>query len=330
MATMLRVIVTIIAFTVTTGRTLSQSEFTFETISSKGLPQLKIWRPYAYGNVCYNDYVNQTTIDHLSNEKILDVRKYMTAFLSDFVFGQAIELTNLERIRGINGTKSLSRGVKHPLVIYAPGYRGLPFENSLMCEMLASSGYVVAAIPSLGVKHKTDSLGLEAQIDNIQKAVDYLAGQTYVDKGNISLIGFSWGGLASIVTAMRNKSIKSVISLDGSIRFFYALAEKMPGFKPSEFDKPVLLFGAEGNDDVDLKFFDQLRSSAYLIKMKGFNHLDFMSYRFLDTPYKDSIKSIEYFKMLDAARQFLNANGRIPDSVSLKSALFPNAVYCRP
>jgi hypothetical protein len=293
--------------------------------------ELLTWGPSSKEPLNYHSYLENTKIDHLSTLEVAPaIETYMTAYLSGFVFGREIELSKILEISARNYSNPKTKRKKHPLIIYAPGYRGLPFENSLLCEMLAEEGYVVAAIPALGVKHKTDSLGLEIQVDYLQKAIDYLITQEYVDKKNVSLIGFSWGGLSSIMAAMRNKSIKSVISLDGSIRFFYSLAEKMPGFKPSDFNRPVLLFGAEGNDEVDFKFFDKLKPPAYLIKMKGFNHLDFMSYRFLETPYKDSIKSSDYFKMLQTIKHFLNANGTLSDSTHLKSELYPNVVYSKP
>ncbi|MEQ1588089.1 MAG: acyl-CoA thioester hydrolase/BAAT C-terminal domain-containing protein [Cyclobacteriaceae bacterium] len=303
----------------------------YSTYTFNDTQQLSVWYP-ATTVVChYQNYLENVNVKYLSTQTEPNVNEYLDVYLSQYVYNTKIDFSKIINIKASNCLSPLKTEVTHPLIIYAPGYRGLSFENSLLCEMLAESGYIVAAVPSLGVKYKTDSLGLEIQIDYIQKAIGYLTSQKYVDRNNISLIGFSWGGLSSIMTAFRNKSIKSVVSLDGSIRFFYSLAEKMPGFNPSEFDRSVLLFGAEGNDHVDFRFFDQLKKApAYLVKMKGFNHLDFMSYRSLETPYKDSVKAEGYFKMLQTIKQFLNANGTLPDSAHLKSEFSPSFVYIKP
>lgn len=275
--------------------------------------QIHLWYP---GNVkgmgIYRNYLHNLDIKHLSTRSEPNVIDYMNEYLSGFVFSKQIKLAEILNIPVLNSSVQINKNRKYSLIIYAPGYRGLPFENSLLCEQLAQAGYVVASIPSIGIHHKTDSVGCEAQTNFIIEAIKF-AGQnlSFVDNDNIHVIGFSWGGLSSIIASARTSSIKSVVSLDGSIRFFYGVAEKMPEFNPIEFDKPVLLFAAEGDDEFDFQFFDKLnRAPAYLVKMKGLSHIDFMAYKYLESPYKDIERARSYDHMVRIIKIFLSASQR--------------------
>jgi pimeloyl-ACP methyl ester carboxylesterase len=302
----------------------------FDIVTTEELP---VWLFYPSKNEdtsTWKEYFDAVTLDQLSTSTSAKTEDYMTEYFQRYIFKESVNISNIEntRINAVRGAYSYKK--KWPLVVYAPGYRGLPFENSLVCEMLAAEGYLVAAIPALGVKQQTDSLGLEIQIRYIQQTIQGLIAKKCVDTNRIAVIGFSWGGLSAIIASMRNKDIKSVVSLDGSIRFFYSLAEKMPGFSPTDYDRSTLLFAAEGNDDVDYKFFGRLtKAPAFLVKMKDFNHLDFMSYRFLKTPYQNQKKSLEYTKMIESVKLFLNAslNNRPIDAKELTQKMQPNLVF---
>lgn len=296
--------------------------------------QFQVWYPNENATTgTYQNYLQQTRIEHLSTETKPNVSKYLQAYLSGFLFGQEIDLLKIQSVHTLSSPETVKPETRYPLVIYAPGYRGLPFENSLLCEALAETGRVVIAIPALGVDGKADSTGLETQIRYIEQAIAFGRENGFADQRSISLIGFSWGGLSSILTAMRNKNINAVVSLDGSIRFFYSLAEKMPGFNAGEFDRPVLLFAAEGNDDVDFQFFDKLgKAYAYLIKVKGFKHPDFMAYKFLETSYKDREKAVAYHQMIEAIIAFLGAadSGHAIEKEKLTRGRESYVVYAKP
>jgi hypothetical protein len=68
----------------------------------------------------------------------------------------------------IAGCKSeLKLDCDYPLVINTPGFRGLSFENSLLCEILAKAENVVAVIPFVGIDKGVDSVSLEYQVQLI-------------------------------------------------------------------------------------------------------------------------------------------------------------------
>ncbi len=65
---------------------------------------------------------------------------------------------------------------KFPVVIYAPSFGEVAWENADLCEYLASYGYVVIATPSLGANsHRMtiDIAGANAQAADISFLIGY-------------------------------------------------------------------------------------------------------------------------------------------------------------
>ena len=79
-----------------------------------------------------------------------------------------------------------------PLVIYAPSLSASAFENSDLCEYLASYGFIVLSSPSLG-KHSRDMTwdleGIEAQVGDIEFLIGYLRTIPQADPTRIAYPG---------------------------------------------------------------------------------------------------------------------------------------------
>lgn len=256
----------------------------------------------------YKDYLQKSKVSHLSSLQNPHMDTYLKEYFKYFVFNQEVELSHFVNLQYKLSLQEHRR--KFPAVIYAPGYRGLPFENSILCERLAADGYIVLAVPGLGVGFNTDSLGLEFQVHKIKEALEFLKRQPDVDITSISLIGYSWGALSSIVTAMRDGSIHSVVSLDGSIHYFYEVAKQMPGFSTITFDTPTLLISST-NPPINSGFFHDLRvAPSAWIQLENYKHGDFTSYQFLPTVYQDRHKLYAYNKMIDVIQCFLRHSKR--------------------
>ncbi len=131
---------------------------------------------------------------------------------------------------------------RFPLIIYQCAYNGMSYENIPLFEQLANNGFVVACITSVGRypgNMTTRPKDLMEQVYDGLFALHYLETAPNIDSTKIGTIGYSWGGLASLLMIMSNKNIKADLSLDGSEMFYY---------KDSD---------AENND------FNQLRKSKY-------------------------------------------------------------------
>ena len=120
---------------------------------------------------------------------------------------------------------------KYPLILYAAGGQGESFENFLICEILASHGFVVAAIPSIGTyihPIENNKEGLMTQTQDLQTVLRQLNQEPFIDFNNVGAFGWSWGGLSALYLQTLYPNIKSYISLDGSIAEYGNVIEKMP------------------------------------------------------------------------------------------------------
>jgi hypothetical protein len=113
---------------------------------------------------------------------------------------------------------------RFPLIIYQCAYNGMSYENIPLFEQLASRGFLVACIISVGRypgNMTTKPEDLMEQVNDGLFAQQYLKAASNVDSEKIGCIGYSWGGLASLLMTMYDKNIKANLSIDGSEMFYY-------------------------------------------------------------------------------------------------------------
>ena len=121
------------------------------------------------------------------------------------------------------------------------------FDNSVLFEYLASHGYVVVAAPSTGPEAgrmpRCLRPGGPNQGPRVPRGVSSRPCPTPIAE-RIGTAGFSWGGLSSILFALRNARVRAVISLDGAVREeqSLAIARTFPQFKPERLRVPMLVF----------------------------------------------------------------------------------------
>lgn len=151
-----------------------------------------------------------------------------------------------------------------------PSFAASAHENLDLCEYLASHGYVVIASPSLGARSAmmTDDIeGVEAQAADIAFLANYAQTLPQADIGNMAAAGFSWGGMANVFAAARSSRFKTLVSLDGSIRFHPKIWGAATYVRPSRTAVPMLFLGARAPSAEALERDDKLGAS-YLNTMK--------------------------------------------------------------
>lgn len=139
---------------------------------------------------------------------------------------------------------------RFPLVVYAPSDSNASFEDDVLCEYLASHGYVVIATSSRGahVPYMTNgqmAVNLEntrAQAVDIGVLIGQAATLAAVDTNNIAVLGYSWGGMASAFAAATDDRIKLLVDFDGSVRYFPKLLAMAPEITPDRIQVPLLFF----------------------------------------------------------------------------------------
>jgi dienelactone hydrolase len=134
---------------------------------------------------------------------------------------------------------------RFPVVIYAPSLNAPATENIEFCEYLASNGYVVIASPSMGAASRTmtvDLSGANAEAQDISFLVDFAQTLPDADPSQIAAIGYSWGGMAALFAAARDKRIDALVSLDGSFRYSAGTVQQAGDVHPDQMTIPLLVF----------------------------------------------------------------------------------------
>ena len=137
---------------------------------------------------------------------------------------------------------------RFPIVIYAPSFSAMSWENADLCEYLASHGYVVIASPDMGATTRAmtnDLTGIRAQERDISFLIGYAATLPNTDMSAIAVAGFSWGGISNLFAAARDNRIDALVALDGSMRYYPGLV-KQGDVHPEQMAIPLLFFAQGG------------------------------------------------------------------------------------
>ena len=172
-----------------------------------------------------------------------------------------------------------------PVILYAPGFSQPSFDNSLVCELLASHGYMVLAAPSAGYFSQgmtEDLIGIEAQVRDLEFMVSLAHDLPGSDTRYIGSFGWSWGAISVTLQQMRNSYVDAVISFDGSLEWNLDLVKQAMHFDPARVKVPYLYVCQGGMEDKELEFFDVLEHpDAMLLRFHDLTHGEFGSYRAL-------------------------------------------------
>ena len=134
---------------------------------------------------------------------------------------------------------------RFPVVIYAPSFGAMSWENADLCEFLASRGYVVVASTALGATGRemtNDLAGINAQARDISFLIGYAATLPDADLSEAAVAGFSWGGIANLFAAARDNRIDALVCLDGSLRYYPGLVVAAGDVHPEQMAIPLIEF----------------------------------------------------------------------------------------
>lgn len=134
---------------------------------------------------------------------------------------------------------------RFPVVVYAPSLNAPSTENIELCEYLASNGYVVIASPSMGAMFRTmtvDLPGANAEAQDISFLITFAKTLPDADPSEVAVMGYSWGGMAALFAAARDKRIDALVSLDGSFRYSPGTVQQAGDVHPDRMTIPLLVF----------------------------------------------------------------------------------------
>ncbi|HVG32337.1 MAG TPA: hypothetical protein VM911_04630 [Pyrinomonadaceae bacterium] len=169
---------------------------------------------------------------------------------------------------------------RFPLVVYA---HIPPSGNSIMCEYLASHGFVVAAIPWKGTFEYNLDVGLtgvETQVKDIEFVIGSLRSNPQVDADKVAVIGMSFGAISALGLQTRNREVDALISLDGGIGSVFGanVVQRTPYYSLSRITVPLAHLHGPDVPGTDLSFLNTLKySRRYLVAFPGMRHGDFVN-----------------------------------------------------
>ena len=179
---------------------------------------------------------------------------------------------------------------RFPLIVYPDA----PARHHILCEYLASHGYVVASTSLKGSFEQdlnVSLMGIETITADIEFVVGILKTWPNVNREKLALIGLGITASGALNGQMRNPEIDALVSLDGGIptSFEDRLLKRAPSYNIAAFDVPLLAIYSP-HPSVDPSFFDQYKySTRYLVHFPRMSEFHFLNYGMLEQFVPDVI-----------------------------------------
>ena len=184
-----------------------------------------------------------------------------------------------------------------PLVLVAQGNGQDVIDQVILCEYLASLGFVVASTPSPMLRvpqEREDQVGqlADLQASDLQDAMAIVSRSLPIDRDRVGIVGHSFGARAALLLAMRLPQVRAVVSLDGGIGTATAVEhfKRAPSFRADAVLPPLLHFYEE-LDEFMKPDFTLLRSLRFAeldtVRTTDLRHTHFTTYGFLAAAFPD-------------------------------------------
>lgn len=198
-----------------------------------------------FGN--YVRYTKAPNADFAAADAFLSARDVGNYLRGDFN-GNMAALTRLLNMPVYARAAASPAGGRFPLLMYAAGWNSFSPDNVVLCEYLASHGYVVATVPqlprdSLHTELFANTQDIVVQMRDLQFARGYMENQRLVDATREGLAGYSLGGVVELWTAMSTPGIAAVAALDPSFAYarFAALTSAGEFYSARALTMPLLV-----------------------------------------------------------------------------------------
>ena len=227
-----------------------------------------------------------------------------------------------------------------PLLIYAPSNGKSSVQNHMICEYLASYGFIILSVGSAGPNSMQRENIMEstmAQVLDMEYILKYCEDSLHIMYSKLGLIGYSSGGNANTIFQMRNKSVDAVFSMDGGQEYGAYVA--LNGMRDFDLQKADVPYCCMVNNFVDFSIYPLYgsvnTSEKYLFRMPFLNHNGFISHwSFFESCSSNTSKSsgsISYDYICECALEFFSQY--LKGASTLKRESFPGEMdneYIRP
>jgi dienelactone hydrolase len=259
--------------------------------------QICIWYPAAESpdatSMVYGEYVfpNPEDADFVSLISYFQQRDIQ--FLGGLLQNRGLILDIMSEKIGAVRNAEPAEG-EFPLIIYHPTLQRGYSENSVLCEYLASHGFVVATTHSIGTTARTPSLDpgdLETMVKDKEFVFAYMRDFPHVDHDKLGLLGYGFGGMTAMLMQMRNSDVEAVVSLEGAFTDsnYISFAEQNPYFDIPRMHVPFLQMCDNTRPTLNLSLFESLKyAPRYSLEFNGLSSMNFTHYSLISTLVIDS------------------------------------------
>ena len=173
-----------------------------------------------------------------------------------------------------------------PLILYHSGLGGSYEENSILCEYLASQGYIVvsSAYPSASAAYLNIDGDREKSLADMEFIIRNIRSLGAVDGRHIASMGHSFGACVSFLLRKRNDVVDAILSFDSTLDYNKWLDERTREeyVRPSKvFDCPMLV---TANGTAQFQIVKGLEyADRYLLTVDDLGHEDFLAHAVIRT-----------------------------------------------
>jgi len=274
----------------------------------------------------FKNYIDLISLREDFNRPTSEVEGYSYNFIDAYAgfakqnFGVDTSLTTQEildfPVAAQYGVALAKSKEKFPLIIYAPSNSKSAVQNHLICEYLASHGFMVISVGSAG-KNSLNRNNLQesilAQVNDMEFMLNYFEDSLKINYAGLGLMGFSSGGLATTIFQMKHENVNAVFSLDGGQEYgAYVPLFKLEDFNLNKTNVPYCLLVNNNESFSIYPFYNSIISEGKrMFRMPYIDHNGFVSYwQFFDLcSTKNSISKFctSYDYISSAALSFFNA-----------------------
>jgi hypothetical protein len=181
----------------------------------------------------------------------------------------------------------------YPVLIFSPGYTGIPEFWSTQLEEMSSHGYIVAGINhtySSAASIFPDGRVLEFIADEPLRLIEiieedqiFVANQLQLlaaddpegmftgrlNLEQMGIFGQSLGGSAAILACYRDIHFRACVSEEGAVE---------DSIISDGLDRPFMFLFADDHPDLPDRFYDRLKGPTYTLIIESFRHVDFSDF----------------------------------------------------
>jgi hypothetical protein len=174
----------------------------------------------------YRQYLNVSSDDPLIAPFAKRLSRHWVAVVSEETVGKEppyrtpAETAGFERLLATK-TSAVENAPpaagRFPVVIHHPGLSGVADDSSVLCEMLASHGYVVlcSAYPNYYAEGVGISSDLHTSFRDLEFLLRYARELPFADADRLGAMGHSWGAIAVLHwAALPDSSLRAFVTLD--------------------------------------------------------------------------------------------------------------------